>query len=89
MTSHDKNRLSNRHHRKYRTEREGKRDRGSAAAGIEIVGQESSELLNPGVGRRYAWPNFPALIGGRRTNDEKEKQMAGAVARRGERRGPA
>ena len=52
MKDYDKNRLSNRH-RKYRTEREGKRDRGSAAS-IDIVGQESFEL-NVGV---VAMPNF-------------------------------
>jgi hypothetical protein len=72
---YDKNRLSNRH-RKYRTEREGKRDRGSA--GIEIVGQESFKL-NPGV---VAMPKFSSA-NMRRANDEKEKKMAEPVARRG------
>ena len=72
---YDKNRLSNRH-RKYRTEREGKRDRGSA--GIEIVGQESFKL-NPGVA---AMPKF-SRANMRGANDEKEKKRAEAVARRG------
>lgn len=72
---YDKNRLSNRH-RKYRTEREGKRDRGSA--GIEIVGQESFKL-NPGV---VAMPKFSSA-NMRGANDEKEKKRAEAVARRG------
>jgi hypothetical protein len=79
MKDYDKDRLSNRH-RKYRTEREGKRESESA---IEIVGQGSCEL-NPGV---VAMPTFSSA-NRRGTNDEKEKKMAEAVARRG-RRGPA
>jgi hypothetical protein len=73
---YDKNRFWNRH-RKYRAEREGKRDRGSAAY-IETVGQGSSKL-NPGV---VAMPEISSA-NRRGANDEKEKKMAGAVARRG------